>query len=103
MSKIYYTVESFSSLCSWGYVHPRLLSVPELCHYLAEGWITGDTFMRNLLGFKRQNPGKVKICSTHIWYGAKKRVVVVVIKPRCKGLTIATILITLYVQAGECI
>ncbi|XP_028560952.2 reticulophagy regulator 3 isoform X1 [Podarcis muralis] len=43
---------------SWGYVHPRLLSVPELCHYLAEGWVTGDSFMRNLLGFKRQNPGK---------------------------------------------
>uniref|UniRef100_A0A6J0U0A4 Reticulophagy regulator 3 isoform X1 n=1 Tax=Pogona vitticeps TaxID=103695 RepID=A0A6J0U0A4_9SAUR len=43
---------------SWGCVHPRLLSVPELCHYLAEGWVTGDSFMRNLLGFKRQNPGK---------------------------------------------
>ncbi|XP_062988208.1 reticulophagy regulator 3 isoform X2 [Elgaria multicarinata webbii] len=43
---------------SWGYIHPRLLSVPELCHYLAEGWVTGDSFMRNLLGFKRQNPGK---------------------------------------------
>ncbi|XP_061446223.1 reticulophagy regulator 3 isoform X2 [Rhineura floridana] len=43
---------------SWGYVHPRLLSVPELCHYLAEGWVTGDSFLRNLLGFKRQNPGK---------------------------------------------
>ncbi|XP_060637270.2 reticulophagy regulator 3 isoform X1 [Anolis sagrei] len=43
---------------SWGYVHPRLLSVPELCHYLAEGWVTGDSFMRNLLDFKRQNPGK---------------------------------------------
>ncbi|XP_066487224.1 reticulophagy regulator 3 isoform X2 [Tiliqua scincoides] len=43
---------------SWGYVHPRLLSVPELCHYLAEGLVTGDTFMRNLLGFKKQNPGK---------------------------------------------
>lgn len=43
---------------SWGCVHPRLLSVPELCHYLAEGCVTGDSFMRNLLGFKRQNPGK---------------------------------------------
>ncbi|KAJ7313401.1 hypothetical protein JRQ81_004735 [Phrynocephalus forsythii] len=43
---------------SWGCVHPQLLSVPELCHYLAEGWVTGDSFMRNLLGFKRQNPGK---------------------------------------------
>ncbi|XP_042333276.1 reticulophagy regulator 3 isoform X2 [Sceloporus undulatus] len=43
---------------SWGYVHPQLLSVPELCHYLAEGWVMGDSFMRNLLDFKRQNPGK---------------------------------------------
>ncbi|XP_054848747.1 reticulophagy regulator 3 [Eublepharis macularius] len=43
---------------SWGYVHPQHLSVPELCHYLAEGWITADSFMRSLLGFKRHNPGK---------------------------------------------
>uniref|UniRef100_A0A8D0GMB5 RETREG1-3/ARL6IP-like N-terminal reticulon-homology domain-containing protein n=1 Tax=Sphenodon punctatus TaxID=8508 RepID=A0A8D0GMB5_SPHPU len=43
---------------SWGYVHPRLLSVPELCHHLAEGWVTGATFLENLLAFKRQNPGK---------------------------------------------
>ncbi|XP_015282085.1 PREDICTED: protein FAM134C [Gekko japonicus] len=43
---------------SWGYVHPQQLSVPELCHYLAEGWVTGDSFMRSMLGFKRHNPGK---------------------------------------------
>ncbi|XP_063156505.1 reticulophagy regulator 3 isoform X1 [Candoia aspera] len=48
---------------SWGYVHPRLLSVPELCHYLAEGWITGDSFMRSLLSFKKQNPGKFCLLS----------------------------------------
>ncbi|KAG8139782.1 putative Protein FAM134C-like protein [Naja naja] len=42
----------------WGFVHPRLLSVPELCHFLAKGWITGDSFMRSLLSFKKQNPGK---------------------------------------------
>ncbi|XP_013928240.1 PREDICTED: protein FAM134C-like isoform X1 [Thamnophis sirtalis] len=43
---------------SWGFVHPRLLSVPELCHFLAKGWITGDSFMKSLLSFKEQNPGK---------------------------------------------
>ncbi|XP_019406045.1 PREDICTED: protein FAM134C [Crocodylus porosus] len=43
---------------SWGYVHPQLLSIPELCHHLAEGWVTGANFLRNLLVFKSQNPGK---------------------------------------------
>ncbi|KAM4622814.1 reticulophagy regulator 3 isoform 2-T2 [Discoglossus pictus] len=43
---------------SWGYVHPRLLSVPELCHHAAEGWVTWTTFLRNLLVFKTENPGK---------------------------------------------
>ncbi|XP_066554618.1 reticulophagy regulator 3 isoform X2 [Amia ocellicauda] len=43
---------------SWGVVHPGLLSVPELCHHVAEGWVTGATFTRNLLHFKQHNPGK---------------------------------------------
>ncbi|NXN13514.1 RETR3 regulator, partial [Indicator maculatus] len=43
---------------NWGYVHPRLLGMPELCHHLAEGWVVGTNFFSNLLVFKRQNPGK---------------------------------------------
>uniref|UniRef100_A0A8C5ML00 RETREG1-3/ARL6IP-like N-terminal reticulon-homology domain-containing protein n=1 Tax=Leptobrachium leishanense TaxID=445787 RepID=A0A8C5ML00_9ANUR len=43
---------------SWGFVHPRLLSVPELCHYAAEAWVSLTTFLRNLLLFKAENPGK---------------------------------------------
>ncbi|KAM6993901.1 reticulophagy regulator 3 [Passerculus sandwichensis] len=43
---------------SWGYVHPRLLGLPELCHHLAEGWVTGTNFLSNLFVFKRQSPGK---------------------------------------------
>ncbi|XP_075033487.1 reticulophagy regulator 3 [Mixophyes fleayi] len=43
---------------SWGFVHPRLLSVPELCHHAAEVWVSLTTFLRNLLLFKAENPGK---------------------------------------------
>lgn len=52
--------------CSWGYVHPRLLGLPELCHHLAEGWVTGTNFLSNLFVFKRQNPGKVRMCSSEM-------------------------------------
>ncbi|XP_054989322.1 reticulophagy regulator 3 [Sorex araneus] len=51
---------------SWGFVHPRLLSVPELCRHIAEVWVSGTTFMRNLLLFKKQNPGKFCLLSCGI-------------------------------------
>ncbi|KAG8446656.1 hypothetical protein GDO86_014199 [Hymenochirus boettgeri] len=43
---------------SWGFVHPRLLSVPELCYHAADLWVSLTTFLRNLLLFKTENPGK---------------------------------------------
>ncbi|NP_001089401.1 uncharacterized protein LOC734451 [Xenopus laevis] len=36
---------------------PRLLSVPELCHYLSECWITYQQYIQELLLYKKQNPG----------------------------------------------
>ncbi|XP_067869806.1 reticulophagy regulator 3 isoform X2 [Heterodontus francisci] len=41
---------------SWGLVHPKLLSVPELCHRMAELSVIADRFLKNLYHFKKQNP-----------------------------------------------
>ncbi|XP_077129267.1 reticulophagy regulator 2 isoform X2 [Ranitomeya variabilis] len=45
--------------------HHRLLSLPELCHCLAETWFTSQQFLQELLLYKKQNPGKfcVMVCS----------------------------------------
>ncbi|XP_051987228.1 reticulophagy regulator 3-like [Xyrauchen texanus] len=43
---------------SWGLVQPGILSVPELCHHMAEVWITGSSCAADIVQFKRQNPGK---------------------------------------------
>ncbi|KAK7174590.1 hypothetical protein R3I93_001715 [Phoxinus phoxinus] len=43
---------------SWGLVQPGTLSVPELCHHLAEIWVTGSSCATYIVQFKRQNPGK---------------------------------------------
>ncbi|OCT60356.1 reticulophagy regulator 3 [Xenopus laevis] len=50
---------------SWGFVHPRLLSVPELCYHAADTWVSVNNFLRNLLLFKTENPGKfcLLVCS----------------------------------------
>uniref|UniRef100_A0A673X3V1 Reticulophagy regulator family member 3 n=1 Tax=Salmo trutta TaxID=8032 RepID=A0A673X3V1_SALTR len=43
---------------SWGLVQPGVLSVPELCHHIAEVWVSGLAFISSLVQFKRHNPGK---------------------------------------------
>lgn len=43
---------------SWGLVQPGILSVPELCHHIAEAWVSGAVLMSNLMQYKRLNPGK---------------------------------------------
>ncbi|XP_030066800.1 reticulophagy regulator 2 [Microcaecilia unicolor] len=48
-----------------GAAPPRLLSFPELCHCLAESWITCRLYLQELLQYKRQHPGKfcAHVCS----------------------------------------
>lgn len=43
----------------------RLLSVRELCHYMAETWLTCQQVIQELLLYKQQNPGKfcAMVCS----------------------------------------
>lgn len=45
--------------------HHRLLSLPELCHCLAETWFTSQQYIQELLLYKRQHPGKFcgMVCS----------------------------------------
>ncbi|XP_069763325.1 reticulophagy regulator 3 isoform X2 [Narcine bancroftii] len=43
---------------SWGLVHPKLISAPELCHRMAELSISAERFLKSLYLLKRQNPGK---------------------------------------------
>lgn len=52
---------AFLSRCSWGLVQPGVLSVPELCHHVAEAWVSATVLASCLLKYKQENPGKVKI------------------------------------------
>ncbi|XP_077176836.1 reticulophagy regulator 2 [Paroedura picta] len=47
--------DSYSEMAG---AQPHLLSVPELCHCLAEIWITFRLYLQELLQYKRQNPAK---------------------------------------------
>ncbi|XP_061701423.1 reticulophagy regulator 3 [Syngnathoides biaculeatus] len=43
---------------SWGLVQPGVLSVPELCHHVAEAWVSAVVLGSNVIQFKRLNPGR---------------------------------------------
>lgn len=43
-----------------GAIHPRLLSVPELSHHLAESYHTCCLHLQEMIQYKRQNHGKVR-------------------------------------------
>ncbi|XP_033913324.1 reticulophagy regulator 3-like [Acipenser ruthenus] len=62
---------------SWGLVHPRLLSVPELCHHMAEIWVSGASFAQNLVHFKQHNPGKfcLLVCGFFMFFAGLGRCV----------------------------
>ncbi|XP_059204353.1 reticulophagy regulator 3 [Centropristis striata] len=42
---------------SWGLVQPGILSVPELCHHLAEAWVSVAVLTSSVLQYKQHNPG----------------------------------------------
>ncbi|KAM9393949.1 reticulophagy regulator 3 isoform 2-T2 [Pholidichthys leucotaenia] len=42
----------------WGLVQPGILSVPELCHHIAEAWVSGVVLTSSLVQYKQQNAGK---------------------------------------------
>ncbi|KAJ3601022.1 hypothetical protein NHX12_031995, partial [Muraenolepis orangiensis] len=48
---------------SWGLVQPGLLSVPELCHHIAEAWVSGTACTASMVQYKHLNPGKFCVLS----------------------------------------
>ncbi|XP_030262562.1 reticulophagy regulator 3 [Sparus aurata] len=43
---------------SWGLVQPGIISVPELCHHMAEAWVSLVVLTSSVLQYKQHNPGK---------------------------------------------
>ncbi|NXX99404.1 RETR2 regulator, partial [Centropus bengalensis] len=64
-SKFVFLLLSVSSEGVTSGAQPHLLSVPELCHCLAESWVTFRLYLQELLQYKRQNPAKfcMSVCS----------------------------------------
>lgn len=52
---------------SWGLVQPGILSVPELCHHIAEAWVSGAVLTSSMLQYKRLNPGKFCLVTCSIF------------------------------------
>ncbi|XP_077412780.1 reticulophagy regulator 3 [Vanacampus margaritifer] len=53
---------------SWGLVQPGILSVPELCHHVAEAWVSAIVLASNLSQFKRLNPGRFCILTCCLFF-----------------------------------
>lgn len=54
---------------SWGLVQPGILSVPELCHHVAEAWVSATVLASCLLKYKQENPGKFCILTCGVFSG----------------------------------
>ncbi|XP_035036803.1 reticulophagy regulator 3 isoform X2 [Hippoglossus stenolepis] len=52
---------------SWGLVQPGIISVPELCHHIAEAWVSGTVLQSNVVQYKRHNPGKFCILTCGVF------------------------------------
>ncbi|XP_008302523.1 protein FAM134C-like [Stegastes partitus] len=52
---------------SWGLVQPGILSVPELCHHIAEAWVSAAVLTSSVVQYKQQNPGKFCICTCGVF------------------------------------
>ncbi|XP_028310810.1 reticulophagy regulator 3 isoform X2 [Gouania willdenowi] len=52
---------------SWGLVQPNILSVPELCHHVAEAWVSAAILTTSLRQYKRQHPGKFCIMACAVF------------------------------------
>ncbi|KAM4531597.1 reticulophagy regulator 3 [Odontesthes bonariensis] len=52
---------------SWGLVQPGIISVPELCHHLAEAWVSLSVFTSSTVQHKRQNPGNFCILTCGVF------------------------------------
>ncbi|XP_061557030.1 reticulophagy regulator 3 isoform X1 [Phycodurus eques] len=53
---------------SWGLVQPGILSVPELCHHVAEAWVSAVVLASNVMQFKRLNPGRFCILTCCLFF-----------------------------------
>ncbi|XP_076000334.1 reticulophagy regulator 3 [Genypterus blacodes] len=54
---------------SWGLVQPGILSVPELCHHVAEAWVSVAVFASSVAQYKQLNPGKFCILTCGVFSG----------------------------------
>ncbi|XP_029913927.1 reticulophagy regulator 3 [Myripristis murdjan] len=52
---------------SWGLVQPGILSVPELCHHMAEAWVSGAVLTSSMVKYKQLNPGKFCIMTCGVF------------------------------------